>query len=112
MTTNSHGDAAIDFATVYSCDQVVYGPFQASGGTHVLLITDVPDLAPGTVVAPLGSSEHSALTSVITTTQAVPSLSGSRIVFLKTKLIATQFGVHYRTIHGVTIGLLTTLLRS
>ena len=43
-TTNSHGIAAFDFATVSGCDQLVVGPTHARGGTLDLLMTDVPDL--------------------------------------------------------------------
>ena len=40
---NRHGVAAIDFATVSGCDQLVVGPTHARGGTLDLLMTDVPD---------------------------------------------------------------------
>ena len=42
-TTNRHGVAALDFATVSGCDQLVFGPTHARGGTLNLLMTDVPD---------------------------------------------------------------------
>ena len=40
-TTNRHGVAALDFATVSGCDQRVTGPTHACGGTLDLLMTDV-----------------------------------------------------------------------
>ena len=43
-TSNRHGLAAFDFATVSGCDQLVVGPTQERGGTLDLLMTDVPDL--------------------------------------------------------------------
>ena len=43
-TTNRHGVAAFDFATVSGCNQLVVGPTRACGGTLDLLMTDVPDL--------------------------------------------------------------------
>ena len=43
-TANRHGVAALDFATVSACDQLVIGPTHARGGTLDLLMTDVPDL--------------------------------------------------------------------
>ena len=43
-TTNHHGVAAFNFATVYSCDQLVVSPTHARGGTLDLLMTDVPYL--------------------------------------------------------------------
>ena len=42
-TTNRHGVAAFDFATVSGCDQLIVGPTHACGGTLDLLMTDVPD---------------------------------------------------------------------
>ena len=54
-TTNRHGVATRDFATVSGCDQLVIGPTHARGGTLYLLMIDVPDLVRVTVVAPLGS---------------------------------------------------------
>ena len=43
-TTNSHGVAAFEFATVSGCDQLVVGPTHARSGTLELLMTDVPHL--------------------------------------------------------------------
>ena len=82
-TTNRHGDAAFDFATVSGCDQLVVGPTRACGGTLDLLMTNVPDLVWIALVAPIGNSDHSSLTAVISMAQAVPNLCVSRKVFLK-----------------------------
>ena len=82
-TTNSHGVAALDFATVSGCDQLVVGPTHARGGILDLLITDVPHLIRVAVVAPIGNSDHSSLSAVISTAQAIPNLCVSRKVFLK-----------------------------
>ena len=57
-TTNRHGVAAFDFATVSGCDQFFVGPTHARSGTLDLLMTDVPDLVPVAVVAPIGNSDH------------------------------------------------------
>ena len=46
-------------------------------------MTDVPDLIQVAVVAPIGNSDHSSLSTVISTAQAVPNLCVSRKVFLK-----------------------------
>ena len=43
-TTNRHGVAAFDFATVSGCDHLVVSQTHARGGTLDLLMTDVPDL--------------------------------------------------------------------
>ena len=50
-TTNCHGVAAFDFATVFGCDQLVINPTQARGGTLDLLMAVVPDLVHVTVVS-------------------------------------------------------------
>ena len=82
-TTNRHVVAAFDFATVSGCDQLVVGPTHERGGTLDLLMTDVPDLIRVAVVAPIGNSDHSSLSAVISMAQAVPNLCLSRKVFLK-----------------------------
>ena len=81
-TTNSHGVAAFDLATVSGCDQLVVGPTHARGGTLDLLMTDVPVLVRVSVVAPIGNSDHSSLSAVISMAQAVPNLCVSRKNFL------------------------------
>ena len=60
-TTNSHGVAAFDFATVSGCDKLVVGPTHARGGTLDLLMTDVPALVRVAVVAPILNSDYSSL---------------------------------------------------
>ena len=66
--------AAQDFATVSGCDQLVIGPTHACGGTLDLLMNDVPDLVRVAVVAPLGRSDYSSLSLVISMAQAIPNL--------------------------------------
>ena len=77
------GVTAFDFATVSGCNQLVVGPTHARGGTLDLLMTDVPDLVWVAVVAPIGNTDHSSLSAVISMAQAVPNLCVSRKVFLK-----------------------------
>ena len=62
---------------------MVVGPIHARGRTLDLLMTDVPDLVRVAVVAPIGNSDHSSLSAVISMAQAVPNLCVSRRVFLK-----------------------------
>ena len=102
-TTNRHGVAAFDFSTVFGCDQLVVGPTHLRGGTLDRLMTDVPDHVRVAVVAPIGNSDHSSLSVVISMAQAV-STCVSRKVFLKHE-------VNWNTVCGVTFGLLTVLLR-
>ena len=76
------------------CDQLIVGPTHARGGPLGLLMTDVPDLVRVSVVAPIGNSDHSSLSAVISTAQAVPNLCVSRKVFLKHQ-------VNWNTVCGV-----------
>ena len=46
-------------------------------------MTDVPDLVRVAVVAPIGNSDHSCLSVIISMAQALPNLCVSRKVFLK-----------------------------
>ena len=82
-TTNRHGVAADDFATVSRCKQLVVGPTHARGGTLDLLMTNVPALVRAAVVAPIGNSDHSSQSALISMAQEVPNLCVSTKVFLK-----------------------------
>ena len=50
-TTNRHGVAAFDFATVPGSDQLVVVPTHARSGTLDLLMNDVPDLVRVAVIS-------------------------------------------------------------
>ena len=62
---------------------MVVGPTHKHGGTLDLLMTDVLDIVRVAVVAPIGTSDHSSLSAVISMAQAVPTLCMSKKVFLK-----------------------------
>ena len=72
-TTNGHGVAAYDFATVSGSDKLVVGPTHARVRTLELLMTYVPDLERVAVLAPIGNYEHSSLSAVIFIAQVVPN---------------------------------------
>ena len=72
-TTNRHDVAAADFATVSGYDQLVVGPTRACSKRLDLLMTGVPDLVRGAVVAPIGNSDHCPLSAVISMAQAGPN---------------------------------------
>ena len=55
----------------------------ARGGTLDFLMTDVSDLERVAVVTPIGNSNHSSLSVVISVAQAVPKFCVSRKVFPK-----------------------------
>ena len=81
-TTNRHGVAAFDFVNVSGCDQLVIGTTHERGGTLDLLFTGVTDLVRRTVVAQLGNSNHSTLSTAISKAQAIPNLCVSRQVLI------------------------------
>ena len=62
---------------------MVVGPTHARGGTLDLLMTHVPDLVQVSVVAPIGNSDHSSLSAVLSMAQAVMNLYVSKKVFVK-----------------------------
>ena len=63
---------------------VVVGPTHArAGGTLYLLMTDVPGLILVAVGAPIGNSDNSSLSAIISMAQEVPNLCVSRKVCLK-----------------------------
>ena len=72
--------------------------WSARGGTLYLLITDVPDLVRVAVVVPIGNSDHSSLSAVISMAQAVPNLCVSWKVFLKNQ-------VNWNTVCGAMLDL-------
>ena len=68
------------------CNQLVPGPTHSRGGIFDLLMTDVPDLVRVAVLAPIGNSDHSSLSAVISMAQAVPNLFLIRNVLRKHKV--------------------------
>ena len=81
-TTKAHGVAAFDFSTVCGSDQFFVGATSERGGTLDLLLTDVPVLVGIAVAAPIGKSDQSSLSALISIAQAVPNLCVHRKVFL------------------------------
>ena len=63
-TTNRHGVAAIDFAIVSGCDQLVVCTTHARGVTLDLLLTDVLDLVRVAFVEQIGNSDHSPINHI------------------------------------------------
>lgn len=81
--TTEHGVAAFDFSTVSGCSQLVREPTHVRGGVLDLVLTDVPDLVGIQVRPPVGTSDHSAIGMVITTSQRVQDFSVRREIYLK-----------------------------
>ncbi len=81
--TDSHGRAALDFANVSGCSQLVAGPTHLAGNRLDLVLTDVPDVVKVTTMAPLGTSDHSAISFQLDLRQNIPAYSVTKEVFLK-----------------------------
>ena len=81
--------AALDFASLSGCDQLIFGSTQARARTLDHLMTKIPDPVIVGVVVPIGHwySHHSFLSVIISIAQFVPNLGVSRKVFLKHQLI-------------------------
>ena len=88
-TTNRRG-----VATLSGCNQFAVGPTHARGGTLDLMMTNVPDLVRDVVVAPIGNSDHSSLSVVISMAQAVPNLCVGIKVLIRHQ-------VNWNTVWGV-----------
>ena len=72
------------------------GPTHARGGTLDLLMSDVYDLVRVAIVAPLGNSDHSSLSAVISMAQAVQNLCISRKGLVKHQVNGIQSVVQHR----------------
>ena len=81
--TNGHDLAAFDFATVSGCDQFSVGRTHARCGTLDPLMNGVIDLVRVAVISPIGKSDHSSISAVISMTRAFKNLRVSKKVFLK-----------------------------
>ena len=57
--TDRSGSAALDFANLSGCKQLVDKSTHHSGNCLDLLFTDVPGIVDSTVRPPLGNSDHS-----------------------------------------------------
>ena len=80
----SCGVVALDCAIVSGCNQLVIGSIHAcTWRISCPQMTDVHDIVQVTVVAPLGNSDHSSLSTAISMALAVPNLCASRKVFMK-----------------------------
>ncbi len=81
--TDSHGRAALDFANVSGCSQLVVGPTHLAGNRLDLVFTDVPETVKVTTMAPLGTSDHSAISIQLNLRQNIPAYTVTKEVFLK-----------------------------
>ncbi len=65
------------------CSQLVAGPSHLAGNRLDLVLTDVPDTVKVTTLAPLGTSDHSAISIQLSLRQNIPAYTVTKEVFLK-----------------------------
>ena len=83
--TDRHGLSACDFSSVSGCEQLIHEPTHVSGNCLDLIFTDVPGVVASRVGSPIGTSDHSYISTSINIRQSVPDISFSRKVFLKSR---------------------------
>ena len=81
--TNCHGLNAFDFSCQAGCEQLVCRPTHRSGNCLDLVFTDTPGVVACNVGIPVGSSDHCYVSATIRTEQAVPDVSFSQKIFIK-----------------------------
>lgn len=84
--TDGHGRAALDFANLSDCEQLVHEPTHTSGNCLDLVLTDVPGVVDVTVLPPIGYSDHSGILLEVQTNSVLPNFSYSRSVFMKSRI--------------------------
>ena len=83
--TNCHGLKAFDFSSEAGCEQLIHKPTHRSGNCLDLVFTDVPGVVACNVGTPIGTSDHSYVSLAIKTEQAVPDVSFSRKIYIKSR---------------------------
>ena len=83
--TDCHGLRALDFSSESGCDQIIHSPTHRSGNCLDLIFTDTPGAVAGNVGSPVGTSVHSYVSAIIKTEHAVPDISFSRKIYLKSQ---------------------------
>ena len=83
--TDCHGLRAYDFACESGCEQLIHEATHTSGNCLDLAFTDSPGAIDSRVGSPIGTSDHATVCLTIKTEQAVPELSYSRKIYLKSQ---------------------------
>lgn len=84
--TNGNGLAALDFANVTGCEQLINDPTHVSGNCLDLVLTESPGVVKTAVLAPIGTSDHNAISCEINLQFSVPDITISRHVYLKSNV--------------------------
>lgn len=84
--TNRNGLAALDFSNLSGCEQLIQGPTHNSGNCLDLALTDIPGVVQTFTLAPIGTSDHNAISCKICLDFIVPDITISRQVYLKSRV--------------------------
>ena len=76
---------ALDFSSESGCDQIIHNPTHRSSNCLDLIFTDTPGVVAGNVGSPVGTSDHCYKSATIKTEHAVPDISFSRKIYLKSQ---------------------------
>ena len=83
--TDCHGLKAFDFACESGCEQIIHEATHTSGNCLDLAFTDSPGVITSKVCTPVGTSDHATVCLTIKTEQAVPEMSYSQKIFIKSQ---------------------------
>ena len=83
--TDCHGLRALDFSSESGCDQIIHNSTHRSGNCLDLIFTDTPGVVAGNVGSPVGTSDHCYVSAIIKTEHAVPDISFSCKIYLKSQ---------------------------
>ncbi len=81
--TDSHGRAALDFANVSGCSQLVAGPTHLADSRLDLVLTDKPDIVKVITMAPSGTSDYSAVSIQLDLGQNLPAYTVTKEALLR-----------------------------
>ena len=103
--TDHHGRAALDFANLSGCDQLVREPTHVSGNCLDLLFTDATAVVDVIVDHPLGTSDHAGISFKVQTSFSLPDDNITTKVYLKSRAnwpgVASDFhDINWSRIYG------------
>ena len=83
--TDCHGLRALDFSSEPGRDQIIHNSTHRSGNCLDLIFTDTPGVVAGNVGSPIGTSDCCYISTIIKTDHAVPDISFSCKIYLKSQ---------------------------
>ena len=84
--TNRNGHAALDFSNLSGCEQLIRGSTHNSGNCLDLVLTDIPGVVEASILAPIGTSDHNAISCKIALEFVTPDITIARQVYLKSRV--------------------------